>query len=115
MVNVYLALLRADGTEPESESGYERADLGLYDIVSKPDIFGGRQIVFPDVREPGYGMISAVALCDRKIDGNYLKVWRFSSEQNCHAGVVPVIYNGQLYRGMEVQAKVTMNSADLCG
>lgn len=115
MADLYLALLRSDGTEPEPASGYRRVSIGDQDIVSKPDIFGGRQIAFPDVQEPGYGKISAVAVCDRETGGRILRSWNFPAPQDCHAGVVPVIHNGQLYRGMEVQAVVKLNSSDLVG
>ena len=115
MVNIYVALLRADGTEPDPASGYCRIPVGMFDIVSKPAVFGGKQIAFPDVLEPGYGVISAMAVCDNLTGGIILHKWNIPNPQDCHAGVVPVIYNGHLYRGMEVQAKVNLNSADLVG
>jgi hypothetical protein len=115
MVDIYIALLRADGTEPDPESGYRRVSIGVYDIVSKPDIFGGRQIVFPEAQGSGYGSVYSVAVCDQPEGGQYLRIWNFSAAQDCHAGVVPLIYNGQLFRGMEVQAVVNLKSADLFG
>lgn len=115
MADLYIALLRADGTEPDPASGYCRVSIGVYDIVSKPDIFGGRQIAFPEAKDPGYGSVYSVAVCDRPEGGKYLRTWNFPAAQDCHAGVVPVIHNGRLYCGMEVQAVVKMRSADFIG
>ena len=115
MVNIYIGLLRKDGTEPDAKSGYRRLCAGIYDIVSKPEIFGGKQFAFPTVTEPGYGEIASVAICEKEYGGKFLRVWDFKAAQDCHTGVIPVIYNGNLYRGMEVQAKVNMNTADYVG
>lgn len=113
MADLYIALLRPDGTEPPPETGYRRAKVGVCDLVSAKDIFNGRDIVFPDVKPPGYGVIDAMAVFDRETGGNFIADYTFPNAWDCYAGVVPVIHNGQLYRGVEVQAKVNMNSADL--
>ena len=114
MVNAYIALLRADGTEPEAASGYRRSCLGEVDSIEIPQLLENRQIPFPDVTEPGYGEIVAVAVSDREERGQALWVWPLPEPVDVHPGVTPVIYNGKLYRGVAVQAKVVTQSADLC-
>lgn len=109
---VYIGLLRADMTEPCAESGYARAEVPCANLR---DLYCGRQIVFPDVKAPGYGVITSVAVYDKKNDGMVVDAWNLPAPQDVHEGVVPLLYNGVLYRGMEVQARVELGSMDLCG
>lgn len=109
---VHIGLLRHDGTEPPKESGYRRIP------VQRPedgDILSGRQIVFPDVTAPGYGVIAMAASYEDEKDREPLGIQLFPEALDVHEGVVPVIHDGTLYRGVEVQAKVELSSADLCG
>lgn len=112
MTYVYIGLLRHDGTEPPRESGYRRIPV---QVPENERILPGRQIVFPDVTAPGYGVIAMAAAYEDEEDREPLGVQLFPEALDVHEGVVPVIYNGTLYRGVEVQAQVTMQSADMCG
>lgn len=108
---VHIGLLRHDGTEPSKESGYRRIP------VQRPedgDILSGRQIVFPDVTAPGYGVIAKAAAYADESAPMHLAAWELPMALDVHEGVVPVIHDGTLYRGVEVQAKVELSSADLC-
>lgn len=115
MVDLYIALLRPDGTEPPPETGYRRIPVGICDMVSAIDVFNGHNIAFPDVKDPGYGVIDAMAVFERKVGGNIVASYTFPNAWDCYEGVVPVIHKGQLYRGVEIQATVNMKSADMCG
>jgi hypothetical protein len=112
MDSVYVGLLRADMTEPCVESGYTRVEVPCANLK---DLYCGRQIVFPDAMAPGYGVITSVAVYDKKFGGEVVDAWNLLAPQDVHEGVVPLLYNGTLYRGMEVQAKVELGSMDLCG
>lgn len=114
-MTAYIALLHADGTEPDKASGYQRVCIGEVDAIDIPTVLQGRQIVFPDVTAPGYGYIAAITVSDWEKAGAALWVWPLPEPMDVHKGVVPVIHNGKLYRGMEVQAKAVVRSADLCG
>lgn len=100
----YIGLLRHDGTEPPRESGYRRIP------VKTP----ARQVVFPEVTAPGYGVIAQLAVYADETAMEPLDVLTFPVALDVHEGVVPVIQNGVLYRGVEVQATVELCSADLC-
>lgn len=111
---VYIALLRADGTEPDAWTGYERICAGEAASEALPSFLQGKQIVFPDVRAPGYGMIHAMAACDKKTGGSILYRWPMETAMDVHQGVVPVIHNGKLWRGVEAKAKITVCPSAAC-
>lgn len=111
MERVYIGLLRHDGTEPPRESGYRRVPVS--DVVPG-SVLSGRQIVFPDVTAPGYGVIALIGAYADEEAQEPLGVWVIPEALDVHEGVVPVIHNGVLYRGVEVQARVELGSMDLC-
>lgn len=113
-LTAYISLLRADGSEPEAASGYARACLGQVNLFDIPVLLQGRQIQFPDVQPPGYGHIAAIAVSDWETAGAALWVWPLPEPLDVHPGVTPVIFDGKLYRGVEVKARVVLKSADLC-
>ena len=101
MRNAYIGLLRCDGTEPPSGSGYARADPG--------DI-GNQEIVFPAVNAPGYGVVTDYGLFERPYGGAPLRTWSLSEPVNVHPGTVPVIHNGRLLLGVDVTAQIAAQS-----
>lgn len=105
MINTYIGLLRADGTEPDKASGYRRTYIGKTE-EELPGILAERQVVFPDVTAPGYGIIAAAALYDREEGGDPMDTWQFPEALDVHEGVVPVIHKGRLWRGVEAKATV---------
>ena len=112
----YIGLLRADGTEPPEKSGYARAALGEVDIWDIPTIPSQRQIVFPEVRDPGYGVITAYVLFNcPEVDAPPLYIWPLPEPVNVHMGTVPVIHNGPLLLGVDVTANIVIQSAELGG
>lgn len=114
-IPAYIGLLRTDGNEPSSESGYARVAMGNVAIPDIPGLLLRGQIVFNDVIAPGYGDIAAVALFQESENSPALWVWSLPSPVDVHEGVIPAIVNGQFIRGREVQAKVYLQSKDLCG
>lgn len=110
---LYIALFRTDGTEPDKASGYRRiaVDAAPEDA---PQLLQSRQIAFPDVTAPGYGMVAAAAVCTAETGGDTLCIRKFPEPLNVHAGVVPVIHNGRLYRGVDVKARVITQPAAQC-
>ena len=112
MDKVYIGLLRHDGTEPPREAGYRRV---LVTNAACGSILSGRQIVFPEVTAPGYGVIAMAASYEDEKDREPLGIQLFPNALDVHEGVVPVIHDGTLYRGMEVKAEVILNSADIFG
>lgn len=103
-MNAYMCLLRADGSEPPAESGYCRAALGEIDTIELPQLLQDRRILFPDVRKPGYGNIAAVGVSDRPGPGGPL-LWCWPQEEalDFHEGVVPLIIDGKLCRGIDMK------------
>lgn len=110
---LYIALFGTDGTEPDKASGYHRiaVDVAPEDA---PKLLQSRQIVFPDVTAPGYGMVAAVAAYAAESGGNALCIRKFPEPLEVHAGVVPVIHNGRLYRGVDVKARVMTQPSAQC-
>lgn len=114
MKNVYVALLCADGTEPDPRSGYARASVGEISEGQLDQIPAMHQIEFPDVCEPGYQPITAFAVYDQPKGGMRLKLWQLSQSVQVNVGEVPVIHHGQLLRGVAVQARIVSASKDGC-
>lgn len=113
-ITAYISLLRADGSEPEISSGYARACIGEVDLLEIPVLLRNRQIPFPDVLPPGYGNIASIAVTDQETEGEALWIWPLPEPLDVHPGVTPVIFDGKLYRGVEVKAQIMLKSADMC-
>lgn len=110
---IYVGLLRADGTEPDSSSGYKRTIVqGTPETVSQ--LLQTGQIVFPDVTEPGYGEVVAVAAWHREFAGVPICAWPLPESVTVHAGVVPVIHKGKLLMGVDVKARCVVQPAAQC-
>lgn len=113
--DLYMGLLRSDETEPPQESGYARALLKDVPWEKISDIPWDRDIVFPDVTAPGYGEVVYMALYQQPAGGKPLCVWPLPVAVNAHQDTVPVIHEGRLYLGVDVKARIILNSSDLCG
>lgn len=110
----YVGLLRADGSEPPAASGYKRVFVENMKLTNHALTLSDKQIVFDDVTAPGYGEITAIAVYLNQHDVEPAFLIEFPAVE-IHEGIIPLIVNNQLLRGMEVQAQVIMQSADLCG
>lgn len=115
MTKVYVALVCADGTEPDPSSGYARTAVGEFSEDQLDQIPNMHQIEFPDVSEPGYQPISAFAAYDQPQGGMRLKLWQLPKCVQVNVGEVPVVHHGKLLRGVAVQAKIVSQMMDKCG
>lgn len=109
-IHAYMALFRSDNSEPPRESGYTRADVGDVDIWNFPQVPYEKDIIFPDVTALGGGLITGYALYNQPEDGDPLYIWMLPEPVDCHEGIVPFIHQGKLYRGLDVSAKVILQS-----
>lgn len=114
MIKAYIGLLHTDGTEPVKASGYRRTYIGETE-KTLAQILAENQVVFPDVTAPGYGMIAAAALYDCGEGGEPEDTHSFKTALDVHEGVVPVIHQGNLWRGVDVKAKVTVCPGAMSG
>lgn len=110
-IPVYVGLLVSD-KEPPAESGYSRVRLEDVDILDVPTLLKDRQIVFPDVTAPGYGLVTDICAFDE--GGELLYTWPLPESVDIHEGVVPAILDGRLVRGMDVSAQVIASLKDAC-
>ena len=113
-VPIYIGLARADFTEPTAESGYTRICLGTYSLQEITNCLENKQIVFNEVRSPGYGHIAHMLLYLESEGSEPFYIWNVQPAIDVHEGVTPAIFNGHLIRGIEVQAEIILNSNDLC-
>lgn len=115
MKKAYVALVGADGSEPDPRSGYARACVGEISADQLDQIPAMHQIEFPDVTAPGYPAINAFAVYDQPSGGMRLKLWQLPQSVQVNVGEVPVIHHGKLLRGVAVQAKIVSQMMDKCG
>ena len=106
--NYYAALLRADGSEPSTDSGYARSHIGEVDIFDLPVVATQNDHIFPDVAAPGWGEIVSYAVYDAPTDGNLMLVFGLPKPVNCHAGTIPVIHKGRLLLGVDVSTNIKL-------
>ena len=77
---------------------------------------GGSFVLHTKDTNPGYGMIHSIAAWDREFGGKLLHTWPMESALNVHSGVVPVIHNGRLWRGVDAKVeKVKVNQSAVAG
>jgi len=113
MRSIYIGLQRCDGTEPAG-AGYRR--IIVSGTGQLPYALRGQQIAFPAVSSPGYGIITAIAAYGQATGGEALQVWPMECPVDVHQGVVPVIWDGKLLRGVEMQVKsVSVVPTAVCG
>ena len=108
MANFYIALLRADGTEPSPGSGYARILMGEVDVWDLAKAVTQSDHIFSDVLAPSWGEVTAYAVYDAPEGGNLMLMFGLPKPVNCHAGTVPVIHKGQLLLGVDVSAGIKL-------
>lgn len=106
--NYYIALLRADGTEPPRECGYTRVLMGEVGVWDLAKAATQEDHIFPDVPAAGWGEITAYAVYDAPEGGNLMLMFGLPKSVNCHAGTVPVIHGGRLLLGVDVSASIKL-------
>ena len=106
--NYYIALLRADGTEPPKESGYTRVLMGEVGVWDLAKAATQEDHIFSDVLEPGWGKITAYAVYDAPEGGNLMLMFGLPKPINCHVGTIPVIHKGRLLLGVDVSASIKL-------
>lgn len=111
-ITAYIALLRADGTEPDKASGYTRSCIG--EVEPGPGFPADLVVPFPDVLPPGYREVTHWAMYDRPSGGIPLYTWPLPGPTTIHEGVVPVLKGGKLWKGVDVKARVIVKRSALC-
>lgn len=107
---MFVGLLRADGTEPSTAAGYRRV---LADLPPNYQ-FGDIQVHFAEVREPGYGEIDRVAVFAEASGGAPVRTFRLPKPIDTHAGVIPLVAHSDLWRGVDISARITGGSGAAC-
>lgn len=110
-MDAYVGLLRADLTEPRKHTGYKRIPVS-YDFV---EFISDKLIAFPAASGLGYGTIVGLSIYDKETGGEAIHQLNLPEPVNIRAGVIPIVRGGKLYRGMELDVKVDLNTSDLCG
>lgn len=110
MIDLHIALLRADGSEPPRDSGYARSPAGEVGIWDLAKVATQEDHIFPDVPEPGWGEITAYAAYDAPEGGNLMLMFGLPKPVNCHAGTIPVIHKGRLLLGVDVTANIELHT-----
>ena len=94
---MYIGLLNGSH-EPDSSTGYARVKGELSQVLAFD-------------ADKGYGMITHIALFDAAEGGKPLKTIELPEPVDCHDGVIPLVHNGKLLRGLDVTAHVTLKTA----
>ena len=113
-ITAYMALRRADGSEPHEAPSYRRVYIDDVTLPEVPLIPYNRQIAFDDVAEPGYGTITHYCLFDCPTGGEPLWVWPINSPMNAKEGTVPLVHYGKFLLGVDVSASVAVSLQDTC-
>lgn len=109
---LYVGLLKEDGTEPPSGSGYIRPHTTEFDHV--PELTEFREFLFPAAVNTGYGLISSVGLYDSPDGGEPLKTLSLPGLVDVHEGVTPFLHEGKLLRGVEMSVRSLTFTKDAC-
>ena len=104
---IYIGLLTDEGTEPPKESGYAR--VAVEGFAPAEDL-----VIFPDAVGPGYGNVTHYGLFDRDKGGETVSLWPLPEPVNAHAGTVPLIWGGKMLLGVDVSARVLLQSMVSC-
>lgn len=92
--------LLIDTTEPDASTGYARVE-GDLDCT----------LIFPT--STGYGMITHIGIFDSEVGDTLLDTIELPEPVDVHEGVIPIVQNRRLLRGIDVTAHVVLKSADL--
>ena len=103
--NYYIGLAVGEPfQEPPQESGYARVPMESFNPAE--DL-----VVFPDAAGPGYGLVTHYGLFDCAEGGVPLLLCPLPEPVDVHAGVIPLIREGRLLRGVDVSARCIIRSA----
>lgn len=94
---MYIGLL-IGSNEPSPSTGYARVEGDL-----------GQNVAFP--LSEGYGMVTHIALYDSADADRPVDTIALPEPVDVHAGVIPLVHNGQLFRGLDVTGHVTIRAA----
>ena len=114
-MDVYLGLLRVDGNEPQATSGYKRVYIGEITRELLLELMNNHQTAFPVAIAEGYGVIQAIVAYAGSESKEMIEKWDLPEPVDVHKDVIPFIFRGTLYRGLEIQAEICLQSDDLCG
>lgn len=98
----YYVGLSVNGKEPDASTGYAR--VGAESIEDAP-------AVFPPVTAD-CGNVTAIVVYGES--GEVIRTIELPEPVNVHAGVIPIVQNGKLFRGVDVTAHVSIKAAGDC-
>lgn len=96
----YIGLL-IGSAEPAASTGYTRAEGSLAETVAFP------------TAQAEYGYITAIAVYDTAEGGEPLEIVELAEPVHITAGIIPVVRDRALLRGVDVTARVKMNAKEL--
>ena len=105
----YLGLLDKEGREPDRALGYSRCSVGNVEIWDIPMWPENNMAVFNEVTS-SYGDIHAYCMYDCAEGGEPLYIWPVKEPLDIHEGVIPIINNGRLMRGVDVSIRFELES-----
>lgn len=93
---MYVGLLNGS-TEPDKSTGYMRKESDF-----------DHTVFFPVSK--GYGTITHIGLYETETGGDPVDVIRLPEPVDVHRGIIPVVHNRKLLRGVDVTAKIIANT-----
>lgn len=96
----YIGLL-IGSAEPAVDTGYNRAEGSLAEIVAFP------------TAQAEYGYITAIAVYDTAEGGEPLEIVELAEPVHITAGIIPIVRDRVLLRGVDVTAHVKINAKEL--
>lgn len=96
----YIGLL-IGSAEPAVDTGYTRAEGSLAETVAFP------------TAQAEYGYITAIAVYDTAEGGEPLEIVELAEPVHITAGIIPIVRDRALLRGVDVTAHVKINAKEL--
>ena len=96
----YIGLL-IGSAEPTATTGYTRAEGSLAETVAFP------------TAQAEYGYITAIAVYDNVEGGEPLEIVELAEPVHITAGIIPIVRDRALLRGVDVTAHVKINAKEL--
>lgn len=94
----YYVGLSVNGKEPDVSTSYAR--VGVESIETAPAIF-------PPITAD-CGDVTAIVVYDETEE--VIRTIELAEPVNVHAGVIPIVQNGKLFRGLDVTAQISLKS-----
>ena len=98
----YYVGLSINGKEPDADTGYARVGVGIIEDI---------QAIFSPITAD-CGNVTAIVVYDE--NGEIVQTIELPEPVNVHAGVIPIVQNGKLFRGLDVTAYVSIKAAGDC-